>query len=155
MNNLVLRSATQDDIWEVYRLANSPDIRSVSFHPRHISREEHEMWYQQKLTDKNCIFMIISNKAKDFIGSIRFDLTKPNTYLVSVYLAKIFRGYGIGTQAIFQASKMILTNNPAIKIKAQIKKSNIGSYKSFLNAGYREVKKSSIYKKAYIEMIFP
>jgi len=154
-NDIILRRATLADMWDLYKLSNSPEVRAVSFHQDPITREEHEKWYQNKLSDDNCIMFVITNNDRDFVGSIRFDKTSTQECIVSILINQQFRGRGVGTQAIKEASKIIMNNSPTCRIKARILKNNIGSLKSFLRAGYQESTQPSSENNEPIELIFP
>ena len=148
--DFTLRLATQGDMWDIYELANSPEVRSVSIHSTPISRAEHEKWYLAKLADKSCKLFVISNQTKDFIGTVRFDLTDSKEFTITIYLVKEFRGKGLGTRIINQSSHILVKDFSDHKIKAEILENNHGSLNSFLKAGYKQVSTQSLAGKSFL-----
>ena len=153
--DFIIRDATLADMWDIYTLANSPEVRLISFSHDSISRKEHEKWFLDKLKDKKCHVFVITNISHQFIGSIRFDITSFNEYVVSTLIIKEFRCLGIGTKVIQEASGNILKEHPNCYIKAFIFESNMASIKSFLKAGYRKLIQNTTKDKVYFELIFP
>jgi len=151
--DFLLRPATLDYMWDIYELANSSEVRAVSIHSNPIIREEHEKWYLAKLADKTCKLYVVSNASKDFIGTVRFDLSNSREFTITIYLIKEFRGKGLGTQIISEASKDILHEYPDHRIKAEIMEGNQGSLCSFIKAGYKKKSSLLIDSKKFIKLI--
>ncbi|EKD80051.1 MAG: GCN5-like protein N-acetyltransferase [uncultured bacterium] len=154
--DFILRPAAISDMWDIYELANSQDVRLVSFSHDPISRDVHKKWYLDKLNDKKCHIFIITNISHQFIGSVRFDLTSSNLYTVSILITKQFRGIGLGPKVIQECSRNILNKHPPrYHIKAMILEGNIASLKSFLKAGYHEIGQTTSENNKSIELVFP
>lgn len=148
--DFVIRTATQADMWDIYDLASSPEVRAVSIHSNPISRAEHEKWYLAKLADKTCHLYVIRHQTKDFIGTVRFDLTGSLGFTITIYLVKEFRGKGLGHQIIRDASNTLLEKYPQHKISAEILEGNHGSLHSFLKAGYKQVSVKFLAGKSFL-----
>jgi len=149
-NKFIIRSAKSNDIWNVYKLANGPDVRAVSFHQESINPEEHKIWYSNKLKDPKCLMYVITNSQNQFIGNIRFDRSNNLEFTMSVLINFEFRGRGIGTQAIIRASRKILRTFPKCTIKAYALESNIASQTSLQKAGFTIQESVGFHNRTYI-----
>ena len=132
-----LRPAEIEDCRPVWEMANSPEIRAVSFSSGHIPYEAHEKWFREKLSDKNTVFLVLRTDGTEVIaGQIRFEL-KNQEWRISVSLKKDFRGKGLGSEMIKRGSAQLFAlRKDAYKISAYIKKDNSASIRSFEKAGY-------------------
>lgn len=134
-----LRRATREDCRLIWKWANDPDVRAVSFSPEPIVYEHHVKWFKTRLNDSNCCFYIAENSNLAAVGQIRFDLKEKEAH-ISISLDRKFRGQGRGAKIIELAARAFLTSSDAKTIHAYIKKDNAASLAAFKKAGFSSVK---------------
>lgn len=130
----VLR-ATARDCKAIWRWANDPGTREVSFTKSAIPWENHRAWYRRKLTDTGCLFLVGYSHRGRRVGMIRFDSTVEGI-VVSVNLAPNARGRGIGSILIRRGTEqaaVFFGNRP---IMAWVLPENPASKRVFEKAGY-------------------
>jgi len=132
----LFRPATKDDAKVVYDLSTDALVRQQSFNSNPIAWEEHIVWFENKLSDNQSKFYIVQSQQNDFIGYVRFEKTDQD-YVITIHLAELFRGKGLGTSIINQATALFLAQHPYATVVAFIKHTNVASIKSFLKAGYQ------------------
>ncbi len=130
-----LRKVREEDCELLWRWANDPEVRRVSFSSEPILWEEHKNWFRSKISDQNCIFYIALEKNDIPIGQTRFDI-KGDEANISISLDKIYRGKGYGNELIKISSERIFNDSKVNLIHAYVKNSNKISAISFLKAGY-------------------
>jgi UDP-2,4-diacetamido-2,4,6-trideoxy-beta-L-altropyranose hydrolase len=130
-----LRRAVHRDCRLIWKWANDPDVRAVSFSPEPIAYEQHVKWFENRLGDANCCFYIAENSDRKAVGQIRFDL-KDKQALISISLDRKFRGQGHGARVIELAARALLASTDAKTIHAYIKKDNPASLAAFKKAGF-------------------
>ena len=127
-----------DDAGELFSLANDDIVRRNSFSQGEIKWAEHLQWLSGKLSDDNCIFLVVSYSGK-FAGQVRFDMAQlPNGALINISLCKNVRGLGLSSLVIDRSIKEMLTMRRDVKfIRAYVKDENIPSARAFAKAGFR------------------
>ena len=138
MPMLRLRRVRQENCRLLWQWANDPAVRAASFSSEPIPWERHVEWFQQKLKDPHCLFFIAIDSKGVPIGQVRFDITNSEA-IISVSIAKEFRGKGFGTKLIQIASKQIFVNSHISVIHAYVKQSNKASVRAFIKAGFQNV----------------
>ena len=134
-----LRRASRKDCRLIWKWANDPDVRAVSFSPEPIVYKHHVKWFETKLNDSSCCFYIAENSNIEAVGQIRFDL-KEGQALISISLDHKFRGQDRGAKIIELASRTFLASSDAKIIHAYVKKDNAASLAAFKKAGFSSVK---------------
>lgn len=132
-NYLSLRKITSKDKTLVYEWSNDELTRANSFNSKQISFEEHSIWFDNKLADKNAFYYICETKGTP-AGLIRFDLNS-NKLVIGITVDRKFRGKNLSSKFICKGCetvKQILD----LPIYAYIKNTNIYSIKSFEKAGF-------------------
>ncbi len=138
-----LRPAGIKDAKLLFELANDRTVRSSSFNSDPILWEDHLLWLNQKLKDKNSWIFIAENHIGDPIGQIRFDKTD-KILKISYALDKLFRGLGLGKTLLKSGIQTIQAkiHKPVI-LQGAVKKNNIASKTSFKNSGFARVKNNA------------
>ena len=139
--HLVLRKAETKDIYDIYELSNSLDVRHNSFNPSRVEIENHKIWFRNKINDPNCIFLVAAINNK-FAGQVRFDKDNDRA-VISISLLHAHRGSGIGQRMAQKALQYLKTHDPAIRyVVAYVKEENINSQHFFesLNFLYKNNK---------------
>ncbi|MDD5451004.1 MAG: UDP-2,4-diacetamido-2,4,6-trideoxy-beta-L-altropyranose hydrolase [Desulfovibrionales bacterium] len=131
-----LRPASVDDCRLLWKWANDPETREVSFSPESIKWEDHVKWLESKLGDPGCVFWVASNGEGTSIGQVRFDVDGGEA-IISVSVDKAFRNRGYGNRIIRLACGKVFETARIGSIHAYVKEGNYGSAKAFFNAGFK------------------
>lgn len=139
-----LRPAIAGDCALVYQWANDLEIRAVSFCRAPIAWEEHCQWFAERLGNPAHVFLIAVDGEGQPLGQVRFAVAD-HTAVISVSLAKKFRGAGLGARLIRQASRQVMAAQGVTKILAHIRPENRNSIQAFVKAGFRQAAGVSIH----------
>ena len=128
-----LRKAEYDDMLTIFEWSSDNLVRKNSFNTEPIEIEQHKVWFENKLSDKNSLLLMASVNNLP-AGLIRYE-KKSDFSEVGILISKDFRGQGL---ASFLLEKSTLSYFEVFKdpIYAYIKKQNILSVKSFEKANY-------------------
>jgi len=147
-NNLIARKAMPEDVDIIFEWANDEDTRKQSFNSDKIEYENHVKWFEKKIADKKCLFLIFETNNDDHIpvGCVRLDLDENIQYLLSYQIAPDMRGKGLGKIMINDIDYVLpqIYGVEDIDIVAEVKKQNIASCKCFEGNGYRKEEKEEI-----------
>lgn len=135
--DIVLRKVRPEDSRLIFEWANEPDARKASFCINGISWEEHSRWFQKKLDDPDCYFLISSIANQDF-GQVRLEFVD-GEFCISVNLDKKFRKRGLGCLLIAKACELLVDHFGTVTFKALIKSDNSHSVKTFQKTGFTHV----------------
>jgi len=136
IEQLKIRKAAIEDISIIYELSNDDDVRINSIRQERIEWEEHKIWYNDIIKDKECFFYVIFDNKNNFVGQIRFN-RKNNKVFISISIHKDFRGKGLSTFVLKETCRMYFNENKSENIiSAYIKKNNQSSIKSFEKTGF-------------------
>jgi len=133
---LRLQQITEDDCMRVYAWVTDPDVRRNSFSAKDITLVDHKRWFRERLSDPSCVYNIIINRDDLPVGQVRFDITECDA-VISILIAKEYRGKNIGQQAIKLASESLFRIRPVNNIHAYVKAENIPSLNAFKKSGFR------------------
>jgi len=132
-----LRPATADDCEIVFRWANDPTTRAISFSPAAIPWEEHRRWFFARLADPGHLFAMAITPDGEPMAQARFALDGSGAAVISVSLAPEFRGVGLGSRLIRRACEEASTGLRVREIRARIKPGNSASLHAFGQAGFQ------------------
>lgn len=135
-----LRRARAEDSRLLWEWANDPMTRANSFSSAPISWETHSKWFEQKLTNENCKFFVAQNWLGEPIGQIRFEIENTEA-VVSTSIAPLMRGCGYGTRLIACGTAELFATSEAKIIHAFVKSENKVSFRAFLSAGYKNIRR--------------
>jgi RimJ/RimL family protein N-acetyltransferase len=135
-NPLKLREATKNDVDITFQWASDPNIRKYSFQQEAITQEMHYAWYNSKINDPDCLYLLLE-KDSEVIGSIRYDINTENEAIISYLIENNYHGLGYGN-AILSLSLGVLTEkHPRLKqLIGFVVPENIASRKIFERQGY-------------------
>jgi len=133
---ITLKRARQEDCRLIWKWANDPDVRAVSFSSKPIPYDTHTEWFKAKLSDSNCLFYIAEEITHGPVGQVRYDMNGTEA-TISVSLDRSFRGKGYGSLIIARASEQVFATTCINMIHAYVKKENTGSVKAFIKAGFK------------------
>lgn len=129
-----LRKATASDLEFLFQLANDRDVRQMAFAQDKIQHEEHCWWFDQKLSDIDCLMYIAYKSNGEEVGQVRLDLER-GSFLVDISVVNKHRGKGIATKML-----QAVCNKPSLKgcrLVAEVKPENMASRKLFERCGFR------------------
>lgn len=143
-----LRKATSADKKLIYNWANDPETRANSFNSKPIAWEDHDRWYDGKMSDENCDFYIFMDFFKP-LGVVRVDYNSEGQGEISYSIDSECRGQGLGREMISLLEKTVASGKRDNKnLIAKVKDDNEASKKIFTSLGYEEVDSGVYQKKA-------
>ncbi|MFN8456751.1 MAG: UDP-2,4-diacetamido-2,4,6-trideoxy-beta-L-altropyranose hydrolase [Anaerolineae bacterium] len=132
--NLTFRFIQAEDCHLIWQWANEPTTRANSFSTEPISWESHQVWFNARLADPQCLFYLALANNKP-VGQIRYQIEGEEA-VVSVGLDPKQRGQGYGSWVIRLVSHQVLANRQLQLIHAYIKPDNATSLGAFSKAGF-------------------
>ncbi len=149
---IAFRKAASADESRTYSWASNPSVRKYSFQKNEISPIEHREWFQKKITDSNCLYLLLIAE-KRICGSIRFDKINNHTVLLSFLIDPTEQGKGYGT-AIVQEGQLLVNRylDDVRTIQAEVMHSNEASHYIFRKLDY-EISESDKEKTTYVKKI--
>lgn len=111
-----------------------PLTRQFARNPSVPTREEHERWFRERLSDPDCLLCLVLFDANP-AGVLRFDCIDSNHTRreVSILIAPEMHRLGIGTAALELGRRLL----PGVELIAEVMPGNIGSERMFLASGYQ------------------
>jgi len=134
--NINIRKAEDKDIYDLFKLSNSPSTRKYSVNSNKIAWEDHKKWFDELVKDDNIVLYILSDEKETFLGQVRYDI-KLHYAEISISLVEKVKGRGYGLESLLKSQKMIKREKKVKKIKATVNNSNKPSIKIFERAGYK------------------
>lgn len=132
-----LRPAHTKDCVRLFEWRNSPLTRANSFNSNEIQLADHKSWFEKKLKDTSCLFLVAEDRIGTPVGQIRFDLDK-NEATLSLSVAPNKHNMGVGT-VITQLGCITLAKKwPNAKALALVKKDNAASAAMFEKSGFQK-----------------
>ena len=150
-HSIRLRLAAATDCELIWKWANDPDVRSVSFNTDQIPLEDHVKWFNNRLNRDDVRFYLAVTDRGVPLGYARFEPDTGST-VVSVLLDPTFRGRGLGSVLIDEACRQFSRDTSLSTVKAYIKQDNQSSRRAFDRAGFREVGLTEIKGHKAVEM---
>jgi ribosomal-protein-alanine N-acetyltransferase len=161
-SEITLRSLFVKDVTERYvNWMNDPDISQFleSRWDIHTLKSTREYVKSMRESPIDIMFGIFLTKGMTHIGNIKIgSINEKHKYadLGLIVGEKQYWGKGFGTQAIKLATEFAFSRYGLNKLIAGIYANNIGSYKAFINSGYRKVgvfKRHRIFLNSYVDQI--
>lgn len=136
---IILRRAKIEDMQDVFELSNEDRVRHFSIQQEKIKWDDHVNWYSQAINDKNLVFYIVTNNGGEFLGQIRYELSK-NTAVISISLSSKIIGKGLSKDIAKNSLTKLTEEEKGIdKIVALVSLNNAVSKKMFQSLGFIEV----------------
>ena len=140
---ITLRPATEKDCNMVWRWANDPGVRAVSFSKDDIPYDMHGKWFKKKLINPKCVFFIAETINQEPVGQVRYDLVGSEA-TISVIVDENYRGQGYGSQIIAHASGRIFDTGCVKAIHAYVELGNHSSVNAFKKAGFKSIEITTV-----------
>lgn len=141
---LNFRKANLEDIDLFFNWVNDPLARNNSYQKNQTSYSEHVVWFNEKVLNKDNYFYVFFNENEIAVGQARISIDGLNSAIISLMIDRDFRGKGYAKEMIEKSSLDFLESNKEFKLLAYIFKTNIPSYRSFINAGYELLKEEMV-----------
>lgn len=135
--SLRLRAARPSDVDLLFRWANDPLARRMSFSSAPIPWDDHQRWFAAKLADPTCLLFLAEDGSDTPVALVRFDI-RDERAVVSVSVAPEARGRGIGAHAIRLGAEEAKASARIGEVLAYIKPENTASIRAFRAAGFGE-----------------
>lgn len=136
--SLHLRPATENDSRLLWEWANDSQVRAASFSSEPISWNSHTEWFAQKLQQQSCQIWIAELNENQPVGQVRVDGKNSEEPEIHISVAKAWRGHGLASQLIRQATQSFLLSAHSTRLHAYIKADNMASLKAFEKEGFRQ-----------------
>jgi len=130
-----LRVAQMEDAYLLWRWASDPITRANSFNRDAIPWDSHRKWYAEKLGSQDCRLWIIESDHTP-AGQIRYDRVSAEIAQISLSLAPMYRGRGLGTWLLEVSPAMAARELNVERVRGIALNGNIASQRSFLKAGF-------------------
>ncbi|MHB8958913.1 MAG: UDP-2,4-diacetamido-2,4,6-trideoxy-beta-L-altropyranose hydrolase [Candidatus Limnocylindrales bacterium] len=141
MDGVRLRRATRGDTQFLWRWANDPLTRALSFHSDRIAWEDHVEWLRARLSDP-ATTLLVGITSQGPAGQVRFD-KHDGVDEISISVAPEQRGLGIGRLLLRAALRWHARVQAQTPVRARVKAGNLASRRMFAGAGFRIVAESS------------
>ena len=134
------RKASLSDLALYYEWVNDKSVREHSFNSEPIELQKHETWFNEKISDPDCLMLVFYDEFAENIGQIRIQKQNDYSAVISVSIDQNHRGKGYSKKMLQIGSNFYLEQFKEMEIEAFIKKTNIYSIQSFEGAGFEFVK---------------
>lgn len=104
----MIRKVIRDDFEILFLWRNDDEVVKNSRYQNHISREEFEEWFEERIENKK-IHMFILEKGKEKIGQIKIE-PSANELLITYSVAKEYRKKGFGKRLVIDLEEYIKEN---------------------------------------------
>ncbi len=134
-----LRLATFYDLEITFKWANDPEVRRFSINQHPILWQEHQIWFERKISDPSCRYYILSNNSEP-LGSIRFDIDPLNHAQISYLIDPRFHGKKLGVELLKRGIAQLIKENENIhSVFGYVMSENIASIKTFEKLSFDNV----------------
>lgn len=135
-NAFCLRRAAPDDMEQVFRLANDPDVRASSFSPARIALEDHASWFAARLASPDTAIFVLDLEGV-VVAVVRYDRVAEEAE-IDIAVHKAFRGRGLGVRILQASSSAAMRSLAVQQLRAFVLERNRASRNCFIKAGFRE-----------------
>ncbi len=144
----VVRRANEGDLELLFRWANDPLTRRLSFNSEPISLENHRTWFSKKNADPNA-YLYIFEFENIPVGQIRFDISEGAA--ITYALDESYRGMGLGIEIVRKGMEKFRSDSGFTgPIIAYVKHENTSSKKVFQKLGFSTARDNKYDADKYI-----
>nr|WP_246427934.1 GNAT family N-acetyltransferase [Paenibacillus phyllosphaerae] len=130
-----VRLAHNGDAAMLFAWRNEETVRQQSFNSDPIDWATHVRWLEMTLASSDQLICIALEGDKP-AGSFRLEKLTDSTVLISITVAPMLRGQGLGSRMLRLAAEQCRSRFGPVTIVAQIKADNEASLRAFAKAGY-------------------
>jgi len=150
-DKIVFRLASNEDCELLWKWANDPEVRTMSFVSEVIAWEEHVQWFQTKIKSPNCVLWIAESIQQEVLGQVRFDVIGVEA-TISVSVDSRFRNKGYGSRIIRLATQKLFSSSNVQIVYAYIRPENRASVRAFINANFQIIGTNKVSDQLAIQM---
>jgi len=133
---LTLRRIRSEDKKTLFQWRNLDEIVALSSTRRHITWEEHCLWFNKALEGSRCMVFLVEANSKP-VGLVRFDAKETHGSTISIYLIPGETGKGRGAALIRGACIRAVSIWRRLQwVEARVRSDNYRSIKAFERAGF-------------------
>lgn len=148
--NIILREAACSDAELLFRWANDPEVRKMSFSTDLIEWEDHKLWFDKQLADPNVFIFIATKRDGTPIGQVRFEPARDLGVETDIHVEPKLKGQGLGSKILQKAVTRLFEISAVDSIYATIKSSNPASLSAFKHVGFEMFGEEVVYgEKCY------
>lgn len=133
---LKLRKVRSEDARKIWKWANAPEVRAISFSQDAIPWTDHIRWFRKKLKDRSCFFWMAQLGSHD-IGQIRYE-RQESQVTVSLVLDPKWRNRGYGNDLLRKSLYQVFQNRSIRQAEAFTLIKNAKSSELFRRSGFQE-----------------
>lgn len=134
-SSIQFRSAAEGDCEQIWKWANHPDVRRVSFSTKEIPWKDHVKWFQSKKLDPRTKIWIAESEDHTPLGELRCD-RENDAATLSIIVDPQHQKKGYGTAMICKAVKELFQDTSIKTLQAYVKPVNEASARAFQKAGF-------------------
>lgn len=149
---LRLRPLCADDCDLLFRWANDPEVRAVSFHTEPIPRATHEQWFAAKFSDPAAVFHIGEDTTGKSVGQTRYAL-EGNRAVLSINVDPALKGQGWGRELLYFSTRTLFRERNVEAIDAFVQPSNTSSLRLFEQAGFESAGNCEIHGRVAVHFV--
>ena len=149
-----LRPLDITDLELMYEWRNEPFIVEFSTSRKEVSLEEHCLWFENSLKNKDRMIYIVLHNEKP-IGQIRYDKDNDEDIIISAYLSSSYTSKGYGIEAINKGNELIKNVWNNVNIIAQVRVENKRAINGFSHAGFIQTGRKIISNMEHVCFILP
>jgi len=133
-----LRKVSQEDTYQLWRLANDTEVRRNSFNPEPIPYEQHLAWFEEKLKSSNSIIYVLDVSGV-LVAQVRYD-RRDDVAEIDYAVIPGFRGKSLGTRILKMTWENACRELGVRRVRGIVKEENKASTLSFLKAGFEKTR---------------
>ena len=135
--SLILRDATSNDLKQYFEWANDPEVRMRSYNAGKIGLEEHQTWFNRKLSSKESKLYVLELDGTP-VGQIRFEVDEQRGAEIAFSVDGTYRGKGLGKWILRAGARKVRSDlkNPSLHVFGNVMVENQPSAKAFVASGY-------------------
>jgi UDP-2,4-diacetamido-2,4,6-trideoxy-beta-L-altropyranose hydrolase len=130
-----LRLGVVDDAFLLWQWTNDPITRANSFNTEAVPWDVHQSWYAKKLASPDCRLWIMEFEQIP-VGQIRYDRISAEAAQISLSVAPVVRGRGLGTMLLELTAPMAARELGVTWVRGIALSENQASQRAFAKAGF-------------------
>jgi RimJ/RimL family protein N-acetyltransferase len=132
------RKAEKTDLELTFKWSSDPLLRKYSLNKETITTEVHQKWFQSKINDPSCLFLI-GEIATEPVGVFRLDMISDNGGKISYLLDSKYHRQGIGAEMMSAGILHAIKETKLKFLKGEVHIENHSSLKIFRKFGFEEI----------------
>jgi RimJ/RimL family protein N-acetyltransferase len=135
MLTTTIRRATPADAALLWQWRNDPVARNNSFNTDAIPWEQHEKWFNQRVTADDTRIYLLEDKGTS-VAQIRYERREGVAHIGGISVPAPHRGKGYGREVVKRTLSQACADLGVEKVIAIVKTANHASLRTFLSVGF-------------------